>query len=63
MKLNPSVGQSGDTGEGKTGDCGVATELEDDELSGAELKDDVKVELNSGGEPKEALGHELDPMP
>ena len=44
MKLSPSVGQSGDTGEGKTG---VATELEADELSDGELKDDVKVELES----------------
>ena len=47
MKLSPSVGQSGDTGEGKTGDDGVATELAADELSDGELKDDVKVELES----------------
>ena len=49
MKLNPSVEQSGDVGEGKTNDGGVATELEDDELGGGELE--------------EASGHELDSMP
>ena len=47
MKRSPSVGQSGDTGEGKTGDGGVATKPEDDELGDEELKDDVKVELGA----------------
>ena len=58
IKLSPSVGQSGDTGEGRAGDGGVENELENDELGDGEHKDGMKIGL----ELREVLsdGEEID---